>query len=319
MLKREKENILITGGAGYIGSSLAWALDKKFKIIILDDLSTGSIKNISPEWDLYRGCITNKKQIKEIFFHNKISIVIHAAAKISVAESELKKELYNKVNLSGTKNLIIESKKHKYLKHFIFSSSAAIYGNPKYLPIDENHPKLPINYYGKTKLKSENYILNELQNTKIRISILRYFNVSGIANNYKSGFSNIKNPNLISKICLFVNKKKKINLHYYNKSFNIFPERDFIHIEDIIKIYKHLIFKNKKSLNIFNCCTSKTLSLIKIVKIIEKIINKKIKYNLKKLPSNECVKIQGKKPKFMNYTRSHKSMIFSAAKWYLKF
>ena len=82
-----KKNILVTGGAGYIGSSLAWSLDRKFNIIILDDLSCGKKTNIADKWKFYKYTILNKKILKKIFSENKISIIIHAAAKISVSES----------------------------------------------------------------------------------------------------------------------------------------------------------------------------------------------------------------------------------------
>lgn len=312
-----KKNILVTGGAGYIGSSLAWSLDTKFNIIILDDLSCGKKTNISDKWKFYKISILNKKILKKIFSENKISIVIHAAAKISVSESEEKKKLYNDVNYIGTKNLILEAKKHKSVEHFIFSSSAAVYGNPKYLPINEKHPKKPINFYGKTKLKSENFILNQKKQFK-KISILRYFNVSGIANNYKSGISNIKNPNIISKICIFLKQKKKIKIFYENSNSIKFPERDFIHIKDIIRIYKYLIFKDKKKLNIINCCSSKKISLLTIINLIEKKLTKKINYKLKQLPKNECLKIFGKKPKILLKTQSHTSLINSTVNWHFK-
>ena len=143
-------------------------------------------------------------------------------------------------------------------------------------------------------------------------------NVSGIANNYKSGISNIRNPNIISKICIFFKQKKKIKIFYENSKSKKFPERDFIHIKDIIKIYRYLIFKNKKKLNIINCCSSKKLSLLTIINLIEKKLRKKINYKLKELPKNECLKIFGTKPKILLKTQSHASLINSTVNWHLK-
>ena len=285
--------------------------------------STGSLgrslisNNKKINFHCYRGDIRDKKKISQWIQKYQLNVLIHLAAIVPIKVVNKNKKKSYDVNYVGTKNLILEAKKHKSVEHFIFSSSAAVYGNPKYLPIDEKHPKKPINFYGKTKLKSENFILNQKKQFK-KISILRYFNVSGIANNYKSGISNIRNPNIISKICIFFKKKKKIKIFYENSKSKKFPERDFIHIKDIIKIYRYLIFKNKKKLNIINCCSSKKLSLLTIINLIEKKLRKKINYKLKELPKNECMKIFGTKPKILLKTQSHASLINSTVNWHLK-
>lgn len=318
MFLNNKQNILITGGAGYIGSSLARGLEDKFNIFILDDLSTGKTYNISKKWKFYKGSILNSKILKKIFSNHKISIVIHAAAKISVSESEKKKLQYLKVNFLGTKLLANEAKKHKYFRHFIFSSSAAVYGNPKYLPIDEKHVRKPINYYGKTKLMAENFLISYFYKSKNKLAILRYFNVSGIIDSFKSGISNNKTPNIISKICINKLQNKKTYLYFKKDKSMIFPERDFIHIKDLVKIYKYVLFKKKEKKIILNCCSSKHISVMKIMNIIEKKLKTKIKYRFKKIPKNECFKISGSKPKFLKKLNSYQSMIGSTVEWYFK-
>tara|TARA_E500000178_G_C16986283_1_gene738399 strand:+ start:532 stop:1488 length:957 start_codon:yes stop_codon:yes gene_type:complete len=318
MFANNKKNILITGGAGYIGSSLARGLEDKFNIFILDDLSNGKTYNISKKWKLFRGSILNSKILKKIFSNHKISIIIHAAAKISVSESEKKKKEYFKVNFLGTKLLANEAKRHKYLRHFIFSSSAAVYGNPKVLPIDEKHIRKPINYYGKTKLMAENFLISYFYKSKNKLSILRYFNVSGIIDSFQSGISNNKNPNIISKICINKLKNKKTYLYFKKDKSMTFPERDFIHIKDLIKIYKYIIFRKKQKKIILNCCSSKNISVMKIMKIIEKKLKTKINYGFKKIPKNECFKILGSRPKFLKKLNSYQSMIESTVEWYFK-
>ena len=313
MLKK-KQTILITGGSGYVGSNLL--LNKKlknFNLIIIDvkKLTINKASNI----------FFFKKDFANVFFLEKlikkfdIKTVVHLAAYTSVPDSMKRKKKYYNNNYLKSIQLINFCVKKK-IKNFVFASSAAVYGQVSKKKVDEKKICNPTNNYGLYKLNIEKF----LSKTTLIYAAIRFFNIAGANTKMLTGINSINNKSLINTLtkCAVLNKRFYLNGNDFDTQDGS-SERDFIHIEDIIKIYKHLIFKNKRSLNILNCCTSKTLSLIKIVKIIEKIINKKIKYNLKKLPSNECVKIQGKKPEFMNYTKSHKSMIFSAAKWYLKF
>lgn len=312
-----KKKILITGGAGYIGSSIGWSLLKGNKIIILDNFSSGNKINISKSWKVYKGSCYDKFVVKKIFKENKISTVIHCAAKISVPESEKNKKNYYLNNFMSTKVLVDECLKSKYLEKFIFSSSAAVYGKPKYLPIDIYHNLNPTNYYGYTKLICEKYILKKFRNTKIKVSILRYFNVAGVLNGNKCGIVNFKNLNLISKLLINIKKKKlKFNIKVDNlKKINLSPERDFIHINDIIKIYNY-IFKSSKKINIINCSTSVKTSVLSIINKIEYLTKKKIVKKFQKLPKNECNIIFAKSPKnILKRKENISSMILSTHKW----
>ena len=173
-----KNNILITGGAGYIGSTVARLLEKNNKIFIIDNLVSGNKKLLKKKYTFYRVNFGNKNKLKNIINKNKINIIIHLAASLSVEESQKKKKYYFKNNFLNTKNLIDVCNNSKFIKKIIFSSTCAIYGalrNTK-KSVNENTKANPISYYGYTKKLCENYIL---ENSKKKYVILRYFNVVG--------------------------------------------------------------------------------------------------------------------------------------------
>ncbi len=152
--------ILITGGAGYIGSHCALALlEKGVEVIIFDNLSTGhieTVQNLSKYGKLkfIQGDLLNKNDLKSMFENNKIDAVIHFAAYSQVGESVKNPEKYYLNNVCGTLNLLSVMLEQN-VKKIVFSSTAATYGEPEYTPIDEKHPQVPINPYGQTKLMIE--------------------------------------------------------------------------------------------------------------------------------------------------------------------
>ena len=151
------KNILITGGAGYIGSHTAEILIKnKKKVFIVDDLSTGYKKLIIKKAKFYKENILNKKKVRKIIVKNNIDSIIHLAGVLSVGESEKKPKKYNKINVEGTKKLL-ESIKNTKVKNFIFSSTCAVYKDG-YTKVTENTKLRPTSVYGKTKLQCEKLI-----------------------------------------------------------------------------------------------------------------------------------------------------------------
>ena len=175
--------ILITGGAGYIGSHVVLRLLEKSnrEIVVFDNLETGHISTIEilksiRDFDFVKGDLKNQNDLERLFRNFDIDSVIHFAAYIRVEESVQNPRKYYANNLIGTINLLNEMVDHD-VKRIVFSSTAAIYVEPKYVPIDENHPKQPINPYGKTKFMVEE-ILNDYDKAYDLKSIrLRYFNV----------------------------------------------------------------------------------------------------------------------------------------------
>ena len=159
------KNILITGGAGYIGSHVVEALiKKKFKVFIVDNLSTGYKELINKKARFFNLNINNFLEIKKIIIQNKIDSVIHLAASLDVNESQKKPKKYFANNVKAT-HILIKACKNTSIKNFIFSSTAAVYKD-KIFKVNEKSPTKPKSVYGKTKLKAENLIIKNLKKKK---------------------------------------------------------------------------------------------------------------------------------------------------------
>ena len=275
-----KKNILITGGAGYIGSQVSHDLIKRgFKVFIIDNLSTGSLKLVSKKSKFYKLDIKNTKSLKKIIIKEKINTIIHLASSLSVVESSKEPLKYFENNVVGTISLM-NSLVNTNVKNFIFSSTSAIYGNSKLRKISENNTKSPISNYAKSKLICEDVIKYYCNNYNINFSILRYFNVAGADLENKIGCLNEIGQ-------LFKNISKNI---VQNKSFvNIYGKnyptkdgtcvRDYIHVKDISLIHLNClnyISKKNKSLEL-NCGYGKGYSVLDIVKTFERVSKKRLK------------------------------------------
>lgn len=171
---------LVTGGAGFIGSHLVEALvSEGYDVRVVDDLSTGRKSNLGAVLDrieFIKGDIRDPVIIIEAV--KGVDLIFHLAAKINVEESYVKPELYWEVNVLGTK-LIVESMVRMGVKRLIFISSAAVYGDPVYLPINEKHPLNPLNPYGETKLEAEDIIRQYLERGDVEAVVVRLFNAYG--------------------------------------------------------------------------------------------------------------------------------------------
>ena len=286
-------NILITGGAGYIGRQIINLIDKKkFNIVVVDNLNTTKKNYLPKNIKVEKINILNKKKLEKLFSIYNFDGVIHLAAKCVVSESQKYPDIYYETNIIGTKNIIRYSKKFK-VKHFIFSSSCSIYGNSDGI-VKENNKKKPVSYYGKTKLIGENLIKRSFKNTKIKFVILRYFNVVGADLKNKIGEIGDKDRlfNNVSK--KIINKNFKINIYgndYKTKDGTCI--RDYMHVYDLAKI--HLIclkkFKHiKKSLEL-NCSYGKGYSVLDIVKSFEKIAKRKINLIYKERRNGDTEKV----------------------------
>ena len=199
------KKILITGGAGYIGSKFAYdMLDKKYKVIIVDNLSTGRSKLIPKKSKFYKCDITNYKLLNKIFALHKPQSVFHFAACASVPESQSNPLKYFKNNVLGTKVLLDIISKFK-IKNFVFSSTCAIF-NSKKKKVNENDECFPNSYYGLTKLQCEHLIKIYAKKYKFKYAILRYFNVIGC--DYKLRTGQLVSKSLFKNIISNFNKKK---------------------------------------------------------------------------------------------------------------
>ena len=286
-------NILITGGAGYIGRQIINLIDKKkFNIVVVDNLNTTKKNYLPKNIKVEKINILNKKKLEKLFSFYNFDGVIHLAAKCVVSESQKYPDIYYETNIIGTKNVIRYSKKFK-VKHFIFSSSCSIYGNSDGI-VKENNKKKPVSYYGKTKLIGENLIKRSFKNTKIKFVILRYFNVVGADLKNKIGEIGDKDRlfNNISK--KVINKNFNINIYgndYKTKDGTCI--RDYMHVYDLAKIHLSCLKKFKhirKSLEL-NCSYGKGYSVLDIVKSFEKISKRKINLIYKKRRNGDTEKV----------------------------
>ena len=278
------KNILITGGAGYIGSHIVEALTKtKNNIFIIDNLSTGFKKLINKKAFFFDLNILNTKKIRKIILTNQIDSVIHLAASVSIGAGEKYPKIYFRNNVTGTINLL-NACKNSSVKNFIFSSTAAIYKDGQKI-VNENSKISPKSVYGKTKLKAEKQIITICKKNKINYSILRYFNVCGASLSGKIGLIG-KGDHLFKNISSSVIKKKPI-IKIYGNNYNTSDGttiRDYIHVSDLANIHLEVLRKisaiNKSK--IINCGYGRGTSVLEVVNAFKKQIKKKIKINFKK-------------------------------------
>tara|TARA_X000000950_G_scaffold180078_1_gene218393 strand:- start:12585 stop:13565 length:981 start_codon:yes stop_codon:yes gene_type:complete len=278
--------ILVTGGAGYIGSIISnFLIKKKFKILVLDNLSTGKKKMINSKIKFLKGDLLNYKILKKKLYKYEITHIIHLASNIDVMESELSPNKYLEDNFNMTRN-ILKIAKIKKVSYFIFSSTAAVYGEKNNTKVSEKDKPKPESNYGLGKVFCEKIIKKECKLNKINFMILRFFNVVGADLDNLSG--PIKRGSLFKNLSKSILKKvSKINV--YGKDFKT-PDgsglRDYIDVIDLANIVYLVIkhFDSKKNF-ILNCSYSNPFSVLEIIKLFSKIGNKKI--NIKFLPKRK--------------------------------
>jgi UDP-glucose 4-epimerase len=169
--------VLITGGAGFIGSHIAEALiDSQYEVVVVDNLVTGHVKNLPPGVRFYKQDV--RRDLDDLFAEEKPDYVIHQAAQVSVSHSFIDPLYDCEENILATLNILQACVRH-HVKKFVFASTAAVYGNPVYLPVDEAHPLQPISFYGLTKGHAEKCIQIYADTHQLDYSILRYANVYG--------------------------------------------------------------------------------------------------------------------------------------------
>lgn len=316
------KNILITGGAGYIGSHVAEILLKKYKkVFLLDNLSTGHRKLINKKAKFFKLDIHRKDKVKKIIKKNKIDSIIHLAANLIIGEGQRKPKKYYKNNVLGTKNLL-EACKDTTVKNFIFSSTAAIYKEGQY-KVSEKSKIMPKSIYGKTKIKAENLIRNFAKKNKINYGILRYFNIAGSSPSGKIGLINKNSDHLFKNYSIEILKKKpKLKIYGTNyKTKDGSCIRDFIHVSDIAEIH-YLVLEKINKLNIskiLNCGYNKGTSVLQVAKEFKRQSSKKVNIIETKRRTNDLIKIIASnnnlkkfinwKPKFNNLGKIVKSCI----------
>ena len=276
--------ILITGGAGYIGSHVCnLLLDKGFKVTVIDNLITGNKELVPKKAKLIIADIADEKKIEDVIANEKFDLVMHFAGLIRVDESVKEPEKYNEFNFEKAKKFLNICFKNKLFK-IIFSSTASVYGNSKKQKVLETDPLDPLNPYAISKLNLENFIISKSKELKITYIILRYFNVAGADERLRSGLISKFSSHLIKRACeVAVGKREKliINGNDYN-TLDGTPVRDYIHITDLADIHyisaKYLM-ENGKS-EIFNCGYGKGYSVKEVLESFSKVLGKKINFEI---------------------------------------
>ena len=320
---RNNNNILVTGGAGYIGSQICKELKKKkFNPITFDNLSTGKKKLV--KWGPFvKGDIRNKKKLSYTFKKFKPYVVIHLAALSSVEESNLYPKKYININYKGSLNVVSAMKKNN-ISNLIFYSSSSIFGKPKKHEVNSLTQKKPLSIYGKTKLNFEKKLDYFYKKNKLNSISLRYFNVGGADPDLEIGDMNFKGSRLLSKLFFSIKNKSKFTIHGKDyKTIDGTCIRDFIHVKDIALAHVRCIklFKKKRFTKKFNLGTGKAYSVLEVLKNVEKITKKKINYRFgpKRVGDPEGVFIKKiKNPILKTNNSSLKKIILTSWMWFKK-
>jgi UDP-glucose 4-epimerase len=288
----DKNMILVTGGAGYIGShATKELLNKGYKVIVIDNLSTGNIEAIDKRAIFIEGDLGNSELLEKIFKSYNIEGVMHFAANCLVEESVNKPLKYYQNNVGKSLNLILAMLENN-IKNFIFSSTCATYGTPSIYPISEQTPQLPINPYGKSKLMLEQILRDISDAHELNYVIFRYFNVAGADSSGLIGEDHEPETHLIPNILKHLQGKidsiKVFGNQYATSDGTCI--RDYIHVTDLCNAHilglEYLLnHQDKKIMEVFNLGSEKGYSVLEIIQECEKITG--VKANIKYFPGRK--------------------------------
>ena len=276
--------IFVTGGAGYIGSHVVYELcDEGNQVTIYDDLSLGRKENIDKRAKFILGSTLDKQKLSESIKSENFDAVIHLAAWKAAGESMEKPEKYAENNIIGSMNLL-NAVSDAGIEHFVFSSTASVYGVPDYLPIDEKHPIQPANYYGFTKIEIENNLKWFSQIRKLKYAALRYFNAAGydIKGRIKG---KEKNPNNLLPIIMETASGMREKVLVFGDDYDTIDGtgvRDYIHVSDLARAHVlalDYLVDQRKNLTV-NLSTEKGYSVLEAINEAEKVTGKNIKFEI---------------------------------------
>ncbi|HTN98468.1 MAG TPA: UDP-glucose 4-epimerase GalE [Nordella sp.] len=272
--------VLVTGGAGYIGSHMVYALcDAGEDVVVLDNLTTGFWWAIAPQAKLVEGDIGDEALIAQLAKDHKLDAIIHFAGSIVVPESVADPLAYYLNNTVKTRSLIAAAVKAG-IPRFVFSSTAAVYGNPASVPVEEDAVLAPISPYGSSKLMSEWMLRDSHAAYGLQYVALRYFNVAGADPQGRTGQSTPKATHLIKVACQTVLGERP-HMDIFGDDYDT-PDgtclRDYIHVSDLalahLDALKHL--RNCGASGAYNCGYGQGYSVLDIIKAVEKAAGKPV-------------------------------------------
>lgn len=318
-------NILITGGAGYIGSHVCHLLiDQGYNITCIDNLITGNKELLPKEVKLEVFDISEKEKVANLIKSNNFDLVMHFAGLIRVDESVEQPDKYRDFNFLKAKKFL-ETCFENDLKKIIFSSTAAVYGNPKNNRVTEEDLVNPLNPYASSKLELENFIKETSGKYNSNYVILRYFNVAGADEKMRTGLISKVSTHLI-KVASEVATNKRNHLMINGDDYDT-PDgttiRDYIHVSDLADIHlvsaKHLISGGQSDL--FNCGYGNGYSVKEIIKNLNEILEKDIKSKIGPRRPGDSRMIISNIDKFQKYFKWQpkfndiKKILSSAVDW----
>ena len=250
--------ILVTGGAGFIGSHVVDAfIQEGHEVIVVDNLHTGKLSNLNPRAHFYLADIRSP-ELEEIFARHRPEVISHQAALVNVRESMLKPALYAEVNIIGSLNLMELARRYGVRKIIYASTGGAVYGEPEYLPVDENHPINPLDPYGASKHAVEHYLHLYYLNYGIEYISLRYPNVYGPRQD-PYGEAGV--------VAIFTGQMLRGEQPVINGSGE--QERDFVYVEDIARA--NILALNKEGCGIYNLGWGKGTSVNEIFRLLKEL------------------------------------------------
>lgn len=266
--------ILVVGGAGYIGSHMVLALQAHgYKPIVLDNLSKGHRDAVN-QADLIVGDLADTHLLNKIFTSYPIAAVMHFASMIEVAESVRFPGLYYQNNVAATLQLLDVMLRHN-VKTIIYSSTAAVYGDPQYIPMNEAHPLMPVNPYGRSKRMVEEILKDYSRSDGLNYAILRYFNAAGSDPEGRIGECHLPESHLIP-ILLQAAAGLRDDVTIYGRDYPTEDGtciRDYVHVNDLCDAHllamQHLIAGRKNIL--CNLGTGKGVSVQEVVNLVKRI------------------------------------------------
>jgi UDP-glucose 4-epimerase len=278
--------VLVTGGAGYIGSHAVLALrDGGWPVAVIDDLSNGTRGVVPDDVPFYQGNIADRALVERLVAEQSIGAIMHFAGSIVVPESVEKPLLYYGNNTVAT-HALISAAVASDVTHILFSSTAAVYGAPERVPIDEEDSKVPINPYGASKLMTERMLSDSSAAHALNYGALRYFNVSGADPQLRAGQIGRGSTHLI-KVAVEAAIGKRDHIDVFGDDYPT-PDgtciRDYIHVSDLADAHvlalQRLVERPEENL-VLNCGYGKGLSVLEVLDAVDRVADRPVRREMK--------------------------------------